>query len=187
MRPASTAAVTIALLATFLAGCTSDDRASTTSATPPGTASATAPATTATGTATGAPLPTTIATVSPRAGGAAPRVALKITGGFTGRGDAITVEPDGRWTVVDRAGGRRSGKLSPADHGSLTGLAADPRLAVEAGAPSKPTTCSDVMHYRLTVGNSESGYADCPADASAPPTTQAVVKLLLRATGTYQR
>ncbi|MDG4806552.1 hypothetical protein O7634_07250 [Micromonospora sp. WMMD1120] len=174
----------IALLAGTLAGCTSADRSPTTSATPPASTIA-GP----TGPASGAPLPTISGpgAVSPGAGGAAPRVVLKMTGGFTGRGDAITVEPDGRWTVVDRAGGRRSGKLAAADHGSLTALTADPRLTAEAGRPTTSTSCSDVMHYRLTVGSSDSGYADCPADGRPPPATQAVVKLLLRATGTYQR
>ncbi|MEO3772368.1 hypothetical protein [Micromonospora sp. B9E7] len=181
MRPAPTTAVTLVLLAALLSACTSVDRAA--APTEPPVTTAPRPADTATGT----PLPTTAPTSSPGATGAAQQVVLRISGGFAGRGDAITVEPDGRWTMVDRAGSRRSGRLTPADLGSLTGLATDPRLAAESGPPPTSTSCSDVFHYRLVVGSNESGYADCPADASPPPATQAVVKLLLRATGTYTR
>ncbi len=112
---------------------------------------------------------------------------LRASGGFTGRGDVIVVEPDGQWTVTDRAGSRRTGRLTPADQGLLAGLAADPRLSTEAGQPTTATNCADVMHYRLTVGSNETGYADCPAEGPPPPATQALVKLLLRATGTYTR
>ncbi|MGW2622660.1 hypothetical protein [Micromonospora taraxaci] len=180
MRPAPTTAVAIALLAVLLSACTSADRSATPTAPPVTTTPRPAEPTAVT------LLPTTALT-SPAATGAAPQVTLRMSGGFAGRGDAITVEPDGRWTMVDRAGSRRSGKLTPADLGSLTSLATDPRLAAEAGPPPTSTSCSDVFHYRLTVGGNESGYADCPADASPPPATQAVVKLLLRATGTYSR
>ncbi|WFE51475.1 hypothetical protein [Micromonospora sp. WMMD1155] len=181
MRATSTTGVTVALLVALLAGCTSTDRAGTAGDPPPQT-----PAPTATAPATGTLLPTTAPT-SLAATSAAPQVTLRMSGGFAGRGDSITVEPDGRWTMVDRAGSRRSGKLTPADLGTLTSLATDPQLAAEAGPPPTSTSCSDVFHYRLTVGTNESGYADCPADASPPPATQAVVKLLLRATGTYTR
>ncbi|MDG4784184.1 hypothetical protein O7614_31475 [Micromonospora sp. WMMD961] len=187
MRATSTTGVTVALLVALLAGCTSTDRAGTAGDPPPET-----PAPTATGIPTPGVKPTVAPTVdaaptSLASDSAAPRVTLRISGGFAGRGDSITVEPDGRWTMVDRAGSRRSGKLTPADLGSLTSLAADPRLAAESGPPPTSTSCSDVFHYRLVVGRNESGYADCPADASPPPATRAVVKLLLRATGTYTR
>ncbi|SCE85618.1 hypothetical protein [Micromonospora chokoriensis] len=181
MRATSTTGVTVALLVALLAGCTSIDRNGTAGDPPPET-----PAPTATVPATGTPTPGVTPTVAPTVGAAA-QVTLRMSGGFAGRGDSITVEPDGRWTMVDRAGSRRSGTLTPADLGTLTNLAADPRLAAEAGPPPTSTSCSDVFHYRLTVGGNESGYADCPADASPPPATQAVVKLLLRATGTYTR
>ncbi|MET8201271.1 hypothetical protein [Micromonospora taraxaci] len=182
MRATSTTGVTVALLVALLAGCTSTDRVGTAGDPPPES-----PAPTATVPATGIPAPGVTPTVAPTVDAAAAQVTLRISGGFAGRGDAITVEPDGRWTMVDRAGSRRNGKLTPADLGSLTSLATDPRLAAEAGPPPTSTSCSDVFHYRLTVGGNESGYADCPADASPPPATQAVVKLLLRATGTYSR
>ncbi|MER7588099.1 hypothetical protein ABTW72_11225 [Micromonospora sp. NPDC127501] len=182
MRPASTTVATVALLAALLTGCTSVDRAPSTPTEPSATA-ATGPAAPATGTSQ----PTTAPTVSAGASGVAPRVTLRISGGFAGRGDSIVVEPDGQWTVTDRAGSRRNGRLTSADQGILAGLAADPRLATEARRPTTATNCSDAMHYRLTVASNDTGYADCPADATPPPATQAVVKLLLRVTGSYVR
>ncbi|MCG5460797.1 hypothetical protein MED01_004223 [Micromonospora sp. MED01] len=183
MRPASTTVVTATLLGALLTGCTSVDRAPTTTPAEPSATTATGPAAPATGTAQ----PTTAPTVSAGASGVAPRVALRISGGFAGRGDSIVVEPDGQWTVTDRAGSRRHGRLTPADQGILAGLAADSRLATEARRPTTATNCSDAMHYRLTVASNDTGYADCPADGTPPPATQAVVKLLLRATGSYVR
>ncbi|MGI5524265.1 hypothetical protein ACQEUX_25455 [Micromonospora sp. CA-259024] len=165
----------------LLTGCTGADRAPTPDQ-PPVT---TTPG--PTGTATGIPQPTTAPTVGPETSGVAARVALRSSGGFAGRGDAVTVEPDGQWTAVDQAGGRRSGRLTPADLGRLTGLAADPRLAAEARRPTSPTSCADAFHYRLTVGSIETGYVDCPADEPPPPATQALVKLLLRTTATHTR
>ncbi|MEU5933898.1 hypothetical protein [Micromonospora sp. NPDC047187] len=180
MRLASTTAVTVAFLAALLTGCTSVDRAPTTTPTQPSATTATAPA-------TGTSQPTTAPTVSAGASGVAPRVTLRISGGFAGRGDSIVVEPDGQWTVTDRAGSRSLGRLTPADQGILAGLAADPRLATEARRPTTATNCSDAMNYRLTVASNDTGYADCPADGTPPPATQAVVKLLLRTTGTHTR
>ncbi|MGC4811403.1 hypothetical protein ACLQ29_12855 [Micromonospora sp. DT228] len=175
MRPASTTAVTIALLTAVLTGCTGVDRAPT--PLPPPVTTATGPAITAT------PPPPVVPTTS----GTPTQVMLRTSGGFAGRGDAVTVEPNGRWTAVDRAGSRRGGQLDPADLGRLTGLAADPRLAAEARRPTSSTTCSDAFSYRLTVGGVETGFVDCPADAAPPPATQALVKLLLRTTGTQTR
>ena len=105
------------------------------------------------------------------------------SGGFAGRGDNVTVEPNGRWTVVDRAGSRRTGQLTPADLSRLRELAADPRLPAEARRTATATTCADAFSYRLTVGAVETGYVDCPADPAPPPVTRALVELLLRATG----
>ncbi|WCN81172.1 protealysin inhibitor emfourin [Micromonospora sp. LH3U1] len=177
MRPASTTGVTIALLVALLAGCTTSDRAGTTPDQPPST-----PGPTATTPANGAPAPTVAPTVVPTTSAAAIRVMLKRSGGFAGRGDAVTVEPDGQWAVVDRAGSRRTGRLDPADLGRLTGLAADPRLAAEARQTAASTGCADVFSYQLTVGTIETGYVDCPTDAPPPPATRALVELLLRAT-----
>ncbi|MCO1596674.1 hypothetical protein M8C17_16075 [Micromonospora sp. RHAY321] len=173
----------IALLAATLAGCTAADPADSTPDRPPATAGPTSTATT--------PLPTTApatpgvpAPTGPTAtDGATGRVMLFRSGGFAGRGDAVTVEPDGRWTMVDRAGSRRTGRLDPADLGRLRGLAADPRLTAEARRPTASTGCADAFSYRLTVGTVETGYVDCPADPAPPPATRALVELLLRATG----
>ncbi|MEW2375920.1 protealysin inhibitor emfourin [Micromonospora sp. NPDC047812] len=112
----------------------------------------------------------------------AARVVLTRSGGFAGRGDTVTVEPDGRWSVVDRAGSRRTGRLSGADLDRLRRLVADPALAAEAGRASAPTACHDAFDYRLTVGAVETGYVDCPSDAAPPETTRAVAELLLTAT-----
>ncbi|MBG6101028.1 MULTISPECIES: hypothetical protein [Micromonospora] len=183
MRPASTTVATVALLAALLTGCTSVDRAPTATPTQPSTTTATGPADPTTGTSQ----PTTAPTVSAGTSGVAPRVTLRISGGFAGRGESIVVEPDGQWTVTDRAGGRRNGRLTPADQGTLAGLTADPRLATEARQPTTATRCSDVMHYRLSVASNDTGYTTCPEDGTPPPATQAVVNLLLRTTETYVR
>ncbi|SCE89835.1 hypothetical protein GA0070607_2966 [Micromonospora coriariae] len=184
MRPASTTGVTVALLVALLAGCTSADRAGTAPDQPPATIGP-GP----TGPATAIPPSTAVLTTpgvptGPEApDSAATRVMLFRSGGFAGRGDAVTVESDGRWTLVDRSGGRRAGRLDPADLGRLRGLAADPRIAAEARRPTTPTSCADAFSYRLTVGTIETGYVDCPADPAPPPATRALVELLLRATG----
>ncbi|MET8088864.1 hypothetical protein [Micromonospora sp. NPDC005220] len=185
MRLTSTTGAATALLVALLGGCTSVDRAPTTTPdpTPPSATTAPGPSAPATGTL----LPTTAPTVGPPNSGVPATVTLRTSGGFAGRGDSVTVEPDGQWTVVDQAGSRRTGRLTPADLGRLAGLAADPRLAAEARQPTSPTRCADAFHHRLVVGNTETGYVDCPADAPPPPATQAVVKLLLRATGTHTR
>ncbi|MCG5472207.1 hypothetical protein LADH09A_006243 [Micromonospora sp. LAH09] len=186
MRPTSTVGVTIALLVALLAGCTGVDRTPTAPSQPSATPSQ-PPGTTAPG-PTGTPLPTIAPTTGgPGTSGAAARVMLRTSGGFAGRGDVVTVEPDGRWTAVDRAGSRRTGRLAPADLGRLTALAADPRLPAEARQTASPTGCADVFTYRVTVGTIETGYVDCPSEATPPPVTQDVVKLLLRATGTHTR
>ncbi|RAO02913.1 hypothetical protein GAR05_01191 [Micromonospora saelicesensis] len=179
MRPTSTAGVTVALLVALLTGCTSADGTPTAPSQPPVT---TAPG------PTGTPLPTTAPTTGgAETSGASARVTLRSSGGFAGRGDAVTVEPDGQWTAVDRAGSRRTGRLAPADLGQLTALATDPRLAAEARQTTSPTNCADVFTYRVTVGTIETGYVDCPSEAPPPPVTQDLVKLLLRATGTHTR
>ncbi|MEU1359706.1 hypothetical protein ABZ356_07670 [Micromonospora zamorensis] len=188
MRPASTAGVTFALLVALLAGCTSTDRSGAARDQPPTSASPDP-----TGPAADAPPPTagpasTLPTGPPATDIASTRVMLFRSGGFAGRADTVTVEPDGRWTAVDRAGGRRTGQLNPADLGRLRGLTADTRLAAEARQTAGATICTDVFSYRLTVGTNEIGYDDCPSDdAQRLPATRALVELLLRATDTQTR
>ncbi|WP_141714917.1 protealysin inhibitor emfourin [Micromonospora rhizosphaerae] len=111
------------------------------------------------------------------------RLVLEKSGGIAGVRDTVTVEPDGRWTVVDRSGASRTGQLSAADLERLRQLAADPRLAAETGSTTKPTSCADSFTYLLTVDGTTTGYVDCPTDASRPAATAAVVELLTRATG----
>ncbi|MEU7586010.1 hypothetical protein AB0A95_06890 [Micromonospora sp. NPDC049230] len=185
MRQVSATAVTIALLTAVLTGCTGVDRAPT--PLPPPVTTAPGPTVVVTPPNRTVTPPTIVATVGPGTGGAPARVTVRTSGGFAGRGDSVTVEPDGQWAAVDRAGSRRTGRLTPADLGRVTGLAADPRLAAEARQPTRSTVCSDALSYRLTVGGTETGYVDCPADAPPPPATQALVTLLLRTTGTQTR
>ncbi|MER7419305.1 hypothetical protein ABT346_21415 [Micromonospora peucetia] len=174
------AGVKIALVAMVLSGCAATDPPD--QATSSGTSRPTASAPSPESTAPTSPGPTA-ATESTGPTAATERVVLTRSGGFAGRGDTVTVEPDGRWTVVDRAGSRRTGRLSGADRDRLRQLVADPALATEAGRPSTPTACHDVFSYRLTVGALETGYVDCPPDGSPPTTTHAVVELLVGATG----
>ncbi|MFG1756065.1 hypothetical protein [Micromonospora echinofusca] len=164
MRSASMAGVKVALMAALLSGCTT-----------------TAPPDRTTPPATDRPAAGT--TAPPPAEPTPARVVLTRSGGIAGRGDTVTVEPDGRWSVVDRAGARRTGRLSGADLDRLRRLVADPALAAEAARPSAPTACRDAFSYRLTVGTVETGYVDCPTDGGAPATARAVVELLVGATG----
>ncbi|MEU4478237.1 hypothetical protein AB0F68_09285 [Micromonospora sp. NPDC023966] len=115
---------------------------------------------------------------------AAPGVPVVLTksGGIVGLQDTVTVQPDGRWTRVDRGGASRTGQLSGADLDRLRHLATDPRLAAEATATVPATMCADAFSYQLTVGPTTTGYVDCPPQATPPPATAAVVDLLTRAT-----
>lgn len=186
MRSASLTGVKIALVTVLLTGCSAaepsrTDHGRTGAATP-----SAVPTTPAAPTGTVVPAPS--GTVAPAPSGtvvapAAGRVVLTRSGGFAGRGDTITVEPDGRWTAVDRAGSRRTGRLDRADLDRLRRLVADPRLPAEAGRANVDTACQDAFSYRLTVDTVETGYVDCPADGALPEVTSSVVALLTRATG----
>ncbi|WP_433388182.1 hypothetical protein [Micromonospora sp. KLBMP9576] len=167
------AGVKIAVLATILSACATTPPADRPS--PPGSGPASASAPPAAGPTL--PPPTT------GSGASAVRVVLTRSGGFAGRGDTLTVEPDGRWTAVDRAGSRRTGRLSDADLDRLRRLVADPALAAEAGSPPAGTACQDAYSYQLTVGAVRATHVDCPADGAAPTKTRAAVELLMAATG----
>ncbi|SCG35032.1 hypothetical protein GA0074704_0164 [Micromonospora siamensis] len=104
------------------------------------------------------------------------------SGGFAGREETVTVEPDGSWTV-EGAGSRRTGRIAGADLDRLRQLLADPRLSTEADAPATPTNCADAFEYRLTVGQRTTGYVDCPGEDGSARVTAAVVELLVRVTG----
>ncbi|MEH1099693.1 hypothetical protein [Micromonospora sp. CPCC 205561] len=166
MRSASMAGVRVVLAVSVLSGCATPQPPHR--VTPPKSFPA------------GPSAPTTASPTSvPTA--AAASVVLTRSGGIAGRGDTVTVEPDGRWTVVDRAGSRRTGRLSGTDLDRLRRLVADPALAAEAGRPSTTTACRDAFSYRLRAGAVQTGYVDCP-DGDAATTTRAVVELLLGAT-----
>lgn len=179
MRSTPAAAVTLAALLIALAGCSATDpaavptspAATSAPATPTTDGTPTAPATTGTPPGAGmTPAPQTV------------RVMLEKTGGLAGVQDRITVEPDGRWTVVDRSGASRTGQLSAADLDRLRQLAADPRLAAEATATPAATNCADSFTYQLTVAGRTTRYVDCPTDPNRPEVTAALVDLLTRAT-----
>lgn len=156
MRSTPVALAGLAALAALLAGCATTGPAAT----------PTAPATAGSGPSTGQSV----------------RVVLERSGGIAGIRDTVTVEPDGRWTVVDRSGASRTGRLSATDLARLRQLAADPRLATESAATAAPTNCADAFSYRLTVDGRTTGYLDCPTDPDRPAATAAVVELLTRAT-----
>ncbi|SCL20805.1 hypothetical protein GA0070616_2097 [Micromonospora nigra] len=138
---------------------------------------ATVPAST---TAASTPTPE-VPTPTPTSG--TPLVVLSRSGGIAGRGDTVTVHPDGRWIAVDRAGTTRTGTLDAAELDRLRRLVADPELAAEATRSPGPTACRDAFDYRLTVGRTESHWSDCPVDSYRPRVTAEVVELLVRATG----
>ncbi|MBM0229517.1 hypothetical protein, partial [Micromonospora sp. ATA51] len=121
-------------------------------------------------------------TTTPRAPRTPPPGGAVRTGGHRRTRETLTVEPDGRWTRVDRAGGTRSGRLGPADLARLRKLTADPRLATETTATADPGDCADAFAYRLTVDTRTTGYVDCDAGPTRPPATSALVDLLTRVT-----
>lgn len=96
--------------------------------------------------------------------------------------DTVTVEPDGRWTAVDRAGTRRTGRLTAADLDRLRLLAAEPRLT-EGGTADAVGRCSDAYEYRLTVGTATVDWTDCPVAGTPPQAASALVALVLTAAG----
>ncbi|MBY8873123.1 hypothetical protein K7640_14905 [Micromonospora sp. PLK6-60] len=115
---------------------------------------------------------------------AATRVVLTRTGGFAGRGDTLTVEPNGGWTSVERDGSRRTGQVDPTDLNRLWDLLAAPGLATEpATPPTGPVDCADAFTYQLTVGPRVTAYVDCPDAAGRAAATAAVVELLGEVTG----
>ncbi|MEH1017512.1 hypothetical protein V6U90_31065 [Micromonospora sp. CPCC 206060] len=111
------------------------------------------------------------------------RVVLTRAGGIAGKGETITVEPKGTWTVTDRAGGRRTGRLSTTERNRLSELTNDPRLATEAAQAPGGTNCRDVFTYTLSAGAYRVTFTDCPTDTGRPAAALAIVDLLTTATG----
>ncbi|MEV0152680.1 hypothetical protein AB0H57_02920 [Micromonospora sp. NPDC050686] len=176
----------------LLSGCSATDPAG------PGPSSAPSGPASVPGATSGPADPSAGATASPAAGTsaapqpstastaplAAARVVLTRTGGFAGRGDTLTVEPDGGWTSVERDGSRRTGQVDPTDLNRLWDLLAAPGLATEAATSTTgPVDCADAFTYQLTVGQRVTGYVDCPDAAGRAAATAAVVELLAEVTG----
>lgn len=183
MRSTPAAAAAVAALLAVLSGCTSTDPtvadpSPAATATPTVATPTTAPATPTTGAS-----PTTAAPATAGTPGTATRVVLVRTGGIAGMRDTVTVEPDGRWTRADRAGGTRTGRLNTTDLSRLRQLLADPRLTAETTATADPGDCADAFAYRLTANARTTGYVDCDSGPDRPPATAAVVQLLTRVTG----
>lgn len=166
-----TGAVAAGLLALVLVGCgpkqSTGDSAAGDSAAGSAGASSSGPST------TDAPAPSHAASPSgsPSGGAVAPgeptppqaqTVVLEISGGFVGRKDTVTVEPDGSWTFVDgRKGVTRHGHLTAAQRARLTRLVHDPRLAAEARRKAPKVGCADGLSYRLRAGSLSIARADC--------------------------
>src|SRR6266516_5967938 len=75
---------------------------------------------------------------------ASPVVSLVRTGGLAGVHDQVTIGADGSWTVTDRTGARRTGRLTEQQSGALRALASDPRLVRESARVQGPSKCADV-------------------------------------------
>ncbi|WP_405115862.1 hypothetical protein OG559_14140 [Micromonospora sp. NBC_01405] len=173
----------IAALLTGASGCAAGDPGTPA---PPPSATVSPPAATASpettaapGTTAGTPGASVPAEASPAP---AARVVVRRSGGFAGGSDTVTVEPDGRWTAVDRAGTRRTGRLTAADLDRLRRLAAEPRLT-EGGTADAAGRCSDAYEYRLTVGTATIDWTDCPVAGTPPQAASALAALVLTAVG----
>ena len=184
MRPASVAGVVPCLTVAFLLGCAATEDPDAPPA-PGGPSAATVPATNAPTppSPTGVPSGGTGGTTATPGGGAAVPVTLVRSGGFTGRGESVTVRPDGRWTAVDEAGSRRGGQLDPGDLDRLRRLVADPGLVPGTTPPTPAVSCNDTYSYRLVAGAAEIGWTDCPDVTQPPRVAAAIAELLLQATG----
>jgi hypothetical protein len=188
-------ALVLAVLATVLvAGCSStpNTEPNPTAAVPVTTAAPVTPEATATPTpesTTTSAAPVTQSPASspshvgePAAGAGFKGVQLTRSGGIAGITETTTVNPDGTWTVRSSQGGDRSGKLSAADKAKLNKLAADPKLAKEAGGKSgSAERCADAFSYLLVAGGRFVRYTSC-GQADKPEVTLAIITLLQSAT-----
>lgn len=177
MRPAPPTVVKIIVSMLILSGCSTTET-STLEPVPPGP--------TAGGTGPTAGLPDRTAPgvgppAMPPAETTAGLVVLTRSGGVAGRADTLTVEPDGTWRLVDRAGSLRTGQLTAGDLARLRQLTADPRLDREARRGPAAGVCADGFDYQLTAGGTQVRYVDC-GTGDRPEVTAAVVALLLGAT-----
>ncbi|WP_320069152.1 hypothetical protein [Micromonospora sp. RTGN7] len=167
----------LAALLTTASGCSAGDPG----APAPSTSTAVPSAADTSSTTTAAP-EATAATPGPAEASPAPaaRVVLRRSGGFPGRDDTVTVEPDGRWTAVDRAGTRRTGRLGATALDQLRRLTAEPRLT-EGGTADAAGRCSDAYEYRLTVGTATIDWTDCPVAGQPPQAASDLATLVFTA------
>ncbi len=112
---------------------------------------------------------------------ASPVVSLVRTGGLAGVHDQVTIGADGSWTVTDRTGARRTGRLTEQQSGALRALASDPRLVRESARVQGPSKCADVYDYVLTVNSTKISFIDCPTDENLPQASIALIELVTRA------
>jgi hypothetical protein len=110
-------------------------------------------------------------------GAALPAITLRRTGGIAGVSDTVTVDPGGAWTATDKAGRRRTGRLTADQIAQVRALAVDPRLAAEARRSPGPSRCQDAFQYAVTAGATTVTYVDCPSD-ERPPAAEALVAAL---------
>ncbi|MCX4469716.1 hypothetical protein OOK41_05285 [Micromonospora sp. NBC_01655] len=172
MRPTHLRAALIVALLAAVGGCAAGAPGPPTPAGPPSSAG-----TATTGPNTGAD-PT--AATAPVEASPGTRVVLHRSGGIAGRDDTVTVEPDGRWTAVDRAGARRTGRLTGANLDRLRRLTAEPRLT-EGGSTDSEGHCSDTYEYRLTVGTGTVDWTDCPVAGEPPQAASALAEIVFTA------
>ncbi|MEV5820718.1 hypothetical protein ABUL04_01050 [Micromonospora harpali] len=169
-----TAAVTASLASV---GCSAGDPGTPTSAPSGVTGPTPAPGAPTTGPAGSTGGPATTGTAAPVA---ADRVVVRRSGGYGGLDDTVTVEPDGRWTAVDRAGARRTGRFTGADLDRLRQLAAAPRIA-EGGTDDGDGRCGDAFEYQVSVGGATVDWTDCPVAGTPPPAASALAEFVLTA------
>lgn len=109
------------------------------------------------------------------------RLVVTRSGGFAGRQDTVTVEPDGWWTRAARGAGPRTGRLTNTQRAKLRALLADRKLAGESGTWLS-TRCRDSFTYTVSAGPVKTTYVDCPSDGTVPPVSGAIAALVFDAT-----
>ncbi|MFC7758460.1 protealysin inhibitor emfourin [Catellatospora bangladeshensis] len=111
-----------------------------------------------------------------------PSVTVVRTGGIAGVNDTFIVNPDGSWTVTDKAGTTKSGKLNAQQAHELQRLATEPAFAAESRQQRGQTKCADAFAYKVTVTGDAGpvlvSFSDCPSDENLPQTAMAISVLV---------
>src|SRR5882724_9724686 len=84
---------------------------------------------------------------TPPAAAGIPAITVVKTGGIAGVHDTLHIESSGSWTLTDKSGATKNGRLTADDVAALKTLAADPRLLSEANATRAATKCRDAFNY----------------------------------------